>query len=53
MRQRDKFPLAHLLMRLWERYEAGQPCTTYAMDLVLIDAARGKYHGIPTAFPSS
>jgi hypothetical protein len=48
MRQRDKFPLAHMLLRLWERYETGAPCARYAGDIGLIDAGREKYRHIPS-----
>lgn len=48
MKPRDKFPLAHMLLRLWERYESGRQCAQHAGDIVQVDAARAKYHGIPS-----
>lgn len=48
MKRRDKFPLAHLLIRLGERWERDECVSLYAQDIVVIDSARGRYHGIPS-----
>ncbi len=45
---RTDFALAKLLLELWRRYDAGQPCELHTMHTVQVDGARGLHYGIPS-----
>lgn len=45
---RPVYSMTRILLRMWLKDEAGQPCGMEAMRLVQVDSARERYHGIPS-----
>lgn len=47
-RLKPVYSMTRILLRMWLKDEAGQPCGMEAMRLVQVDSARERYHGIPS-----